>query len=69
MMISLFPYDGTDAGLGAGQTVTLEVSAVSWRGDYTLSAPPTPPSAAALTDFASHLSACLLLCSLLLFSI
>lgn len=38
IMVSLFPYDMTDVGITAGNTVEIKAEAVSWR-PYKISMP------------------------------
>ena len=41
-MVSLFPYDMTDAGLTMDRTVDLKVESVSWRALGSFNAPSLP---------------------------
>jgi hypothetical protein len=55
VMVSLFPYDATSAGLTGTQSVVLTVSSVTWRTHYSIDRPDQP--AAATSPDASGASA------------
>ena len=59
MMISMFPYDGTQTtGLGATENITMKASIVTWRTNTDLSVPTTLTDPVALTTLgASYLFA------------